>query len=91
LTQINLTTLITGVIFITTGVILAYIDRCDVDISQAELEVMQAIWEGHPVTAAEVVNRLGNKNWHEKTVKTFLSRLVKKGANKDAFIFTHRQ
>ncbi|MCW8090981.1 BlaI/MecI/CopY family transcriptional regulator [Alteromonas sp. ASW11-130] len=41
---------------------------------------MQAFWGNYPVTSAELVARLNNKQWHEKTVKTFLSRLVKKGA-----------
>ncbi|MCW8109782.1 BlaI/MecI/CopY family transcriptional regulator [Alteromonas ponticola] len=50
------------------------------EISNAELDVMQVIWGAHPATSAEVVARLDNKQWHEKTVKTFLSRLVKKGA-----------
>lgn len=51
-----------------------------IDISDAELEVMHAIWQKHPCTAAEVINRLQQKNWHEKTVKTLLNRLITKGA-----------
>ncbi|NMH60003.1 BlaI/MecI/CopY family transcriptional regulator [Alteromonas ponticola] len=50
------------------------------EISNAELDVMQVIWRDHPASSAEIVARLDNKRWHEKTVKTFLSRLVKKGA-----------
>jgi len=52
-----------------------------VDISKAEFEVLDALWQGHPASATEVIERLNeNKEWHEKTVKTLLSRLVKKGA-----------
>lgn len=58
-----------------------------VDISNAELNVMQVLWRHHPMTANDVVTALDNdKDWHEKTVKTLLNRLVSKGAlgfNKD--------
>lgn len=51
------------------------------DISKTELEVLQAIWQGAPVDASTVIARLNEqKPWHEKTVKTLISRLVKKGA-----------
>ena len=51
------------------------------DISKTEFEVMQAIWQGHPCTAQDIIQRLNqHKDWHEKTVKTLLGRLVKKGA-----------
>ena len=50
------------------------------DISKAELEVLQVIWHQHPCSASDIVQRLDNKDWHEKTIKSLLSRLVKKGA-----------
>ncbi|XOV79502.1 MAG: BlaI/MecI/CopY family transcriptional regulator [Aestuariibacter sp.] len=51
------------------------------DISKTELEVMQVIWGNNPVSSAEVVILLNEKReWHEKTVKTLLGRLVKKQA-----------
>ncbi len=51
------------------------------EISKAELVVMQAIWQLAPCSAADVVAQLDNEtDWHEKTVKTLLNRLVKKGA-----------
>lgn len=51
------------------------------DISNAELELMQVIWQQYPCTAADVVQQLQQqKDWHEKTVKTLLNRLVSKGA-----------
>ncbi|WP_339721800.1 BlaI/MecI/CopY family transcriptional regulator [uncultured Paraglaciecola sp.] len=49
------------------------------DISKTEFEVLDALWEQFPATANEIIQRLNqNKAWHEKTVKTLLSRLVKK-------------
>lgn len=49
------------------------------DISNAEFEVLDVIWDDYPVTSGEVVERLNSKkSWHEKTVKTLLGRLVKK-------------
>lgn len=51
------------------------------DISKSELDVMKAIWASHPATSSDVVERLNQKKeWHEKTVKTLLGRLVKKQA-----------
>ena len=51
-----------------------------IEISDAELTVMQILWQQHPCTAAEVIARLQHKDWHEKTIKTLLNRLVSKGA-----------
>ncbi|WP_213995288.1 BlaI/MecI/CopY family transcriptional regulator [Arsukibacterium sp.] len=52
-----------------------------IDISNAELEVMQVIWRTQPCSAADVVQYLQQqKDWHEKTVKTLLNRLVAKSA-----------
>ena len=51
------------------------------DISNAEFEVLDALWEEHPASAKALVERLNEKKpWHEKTVKTLLNRLVKKEA-----------
>lgn len=51
------------------------------EISEAEHEVMEALWAGAPASAREVFQRLRDKkSWQERTVKTLLSRLVKKGA-----------
>lgn len=50
-------------------------------ISEAEWEVMKALWEGGEPTAGEVARRVAQwKDWHPRTVKTLLSRLVRKGA-----------
>jgi len=51
------------------------------EISQAELEVMKVLWLHAPQTANQVVEQLADASqWHEKTVKTLLNRLVSKGA-----------
>ncbi len=51
------------------------------EISPAELEVMKVLWHQAPRTANEVVEQLADASeWHEKTVKTLLNRLVSKGA-----------
>ena len=56
----------------------------DVRISDAELEVMEALWAaGQPLTAAEVADRIDSeRGWTLATVKTMLSRLATKGALK---------
>lgn len=51
------------------------------DISNAEFEVLNVLWQQSPASASEIIERLNqDKEWHEKTVKTLLNRLVKKGA-----------
>ena len=51
------------------------------DISNTEFEVLDVIWDSNPISSNEVIDRLNqHKPWHEKTVKTLLGRLVKKGA-----------
>ena len=55
------------------------IDSDKADISKTEFAVLDALWEQFPASANEIIQRLNqNKVWHEKTVKTLLSRLVKK-------------
>ena len=56
----------------------------DVRISDAELDVMEALWAAEqPLTAAEVAERIDpDRGWSLATVKTMLSRLVVKGALK---------
>src|SRR3954451_20592470 len=50
-------------------------------ISDAEWEVMKAVWDGQPTPASGVVDRLGREQgWAPRTVKTMLARLVDKGA-----------
>jgi len=52
-------------------------------ISDSEWRVMQVLWEHGPQTVNDVVNALsGEVNWKPRTIKTLISRLVKKGAVK---------
>jgi BlaI family penicillinase repressor len=52
-------------------------------IADSEWRVMQVLWEHNPQTANEVVNALsGQVKWKSRTIKTLISRLVKKGAVK---------
>jgi BlaI family penicillinase repressor len=43
---------------------------------------MRAVWSKAPCSAKEVIDRLAasGARWHPKTTKTFLNRLVRKGA-----------
>jgi len=57
------------------------VSKPNADISNAEFEVLDALWQQHPASANELIERLNKeKSWHEKTVKTLLNRLVKKEA-----------
>jgi len=50
-------------------------------ISDAEWAVMEEIWRRHPVTALEVVQKLGpSRQWQDQTIRTMLRRLIDKGA-----------
>lgn len=52
-------------------------------IADSEWRVMQVLWERGPQTANEIVNALsGEVKWKPRTIKTLISRLVKKGAVK---------
>jgi BlaI family penicillinase repressor len=52
-------------------------------ISDAEMQVLQALWDQAPLGATELADRIGAANgWSLATVKTLLSRLLAKGAIK---------
>ena len=52
-------------------------------IADSEWRVMQVLWEHGPQTANDVVNALsGQVKWKSRTIKTLISRLVKKSAVK---------
>ena len=52
-------------------------------IADSEWKVMQVLWEKGPQTANDVVDALSRQvKWKPRTIKTLLSRLVKKGAVK---------
>ena len=53
----------------------------NINISDAELEVMKVIWnENRPITSLDIVESFENKGWKKTTIGTFLTRLVEKGA-----------
>ncbi len=50
-------------------------------ISAAEWEVMKLLWKNNPLTSEKIINSLTNKmDWSTQTVKTFITRLLKKEA-----------
>lgn len=49
--------------------------------SESEMQVLAALWDDAPQTAADLTARVGRANgWTQATVKTLLARLVQKGA-----------
>lgn len=65
-------------------------------ISSAEWDVMSVVWDRAPLTATEVFAALPPRHgWKQKTVNTFLTRLVEKGVltvdrKEKAHIYTAR-
>lgn len=62
-------------------------------ISESEWEIMKLIWKTNPLTSEQIINSLSDKmNWSTQTIKTFITRLIKKGAigfeNQEEFIIT---
>ncbi|APQ75658.1 BlaI/MecI/CopY family transcriptional regulator [Clostridium botulinum] len=50
-------------------------------ISAAEWEVMKLLWKESPLTSEKIINLLTEKmDWSTQTVKTFITRLLKKEA-----------
>jgi BlaI family penicillinase repressor len=55
--------------------------KTPINISESEWEVMNVVWQKSPVPASEIVRQLSARNeWHSRTIRTLLDRLVKKGA-----------
>ena len=51
------------------------------DISESEQQVMKVIWNDNPITAVEITKELAKTTaWKFNTIKTFINRLLKKGA-----------
>ncbi len=48
-------------------------------VSDSEKIVLEVLWQESPLSSQDVIQRLNAQGWNEKTVKTFLNRLVKKG------------
>jgi BlaI family penicillinase repressor len=65
-------------------------------ISNAEWDVMSVVWAKEPLTAQEVFSALPvGHGWKQKTVNTFLARLVEKGVlevdkREKAHVYTSR-
>ena len=50
-------------------------------ISKSEHDVLDVLWAESPLTVGQVIERCqGKRDWHENTIKTLLTRLVRKGA-----------
>lgn len=62
-------------------------------ISEAEWQVMKVLWGESPLKSSEVIEKLKDStDWKPKTIKTLLSRLVKKEAltykeEKNAYLY----
>ena len=63
-------------------------------ISETEWEVMKVLWASSPLAAEEIIAQLAAQDdWHPKTAKTLLGRLVKKkalGFEKDGRAYLYR-
>jgi len=54
-------------------------------LTQAEWQIMNALWKKHPATAREIARRLPpGVNWAYTTIKTMLARLAEKRAVKQS-------
>ncbi|WP_160685759.1 BlaI/MecI/CopY family transcriptional regulator [Clostridium sp. C2-6-12] len=50
-------------------------------ISEAEWEVMKLLWKANPLTSEKIIASLAEENnWSTQTIKTFITRLIKKEA-----------
>lgn len=49
-------------------------------LSEAEWNVMKVLWDQPNVTLKEIANKLDGSEWSYSTIRTLVSRLVKKGA-----------
>lgn len=50
-------------------------------ISDAESRVMETLWQEAPLSSEQIVAAVqANSDWHEKTIRTLLNRLLGKGA-----------
>lgn len=54
-------------------------------LTDAEWQIMNALWENFPATARQIADRLGDEvNWAYTTIKTMLTRLAEKKAVKES-------
>jgi BlaI family transcriptional regulator, penicillinase repressor len=55
--------------------------QANVSISEAESRVMEVLWQQTPLSSEQIVAAVqSNSDWHEKTIRTLLNRLLSKGA-----------
>jgi len=55
--------------------------RKKMKLTEAEWQIMNALWQKHPATARDIMDRLDRRvNWAYTTIKTMLTRLVEKKA-----------
>ena len=55
--------------------------RENVNIGEAELEIMKVVWKTNgPINSAKIGEAVESKGWKRTTIATFLARLVEKGA-----------
>lgn len=60
---------------------MANLQEIAASISDAELVIMQQLWGEAPLSAQEIIERLGRHGTvHPKTIKTLINRLLNKGA-----------
>jgi len=62
-------------------------------ISQSERIIMDVLWREAPLRATEIAKQVASKGWNIRTVKTLLSRLVKKdviGTQADGRFYLYR-
>jgi BlaI family transcriptional regulator, penicillinase repressor len=51
------------------------------NVTDAERQIMEVLWEKHPVSAEEIIEALaGTSNWRTGTIKALLNRMLKKGS-----------
>lgn len=62
---------------------MASIKEIAASISDAEVVILQQLWAEAPLSAQEIIERLGRHGTvHPKTIKTLINRLLNKGALK---------
>jgi predicted transcriptional regulator len=62
---------------------MATIKEIAASISDAEVVILQQLWSEAPLSAQEIIERLGRHGTvHPKTIKTLINRLLNKGALK---------
>lgn len=55
--------------------------QANVPISEAESRVMDVLWQQAPLSSEQIVAAVqSGSDWHEKTIRTLLNRLLGKGA-----------